>query len=167
VKELEVNDLKKTLENLRDRLRVEAVVSGAIASQYQRSRINRVCEELGLKSLTPLWHRDPETLLREMLKAGFEIVFTAVAAQGFTAEWLGRWLDVEAVEDLKRLNRRYGVNLSLEGGEGETLVLDCPLFHKRIRLTRVEKVWRLDSGYLLVKEATLLPKEADGGDNRL
>jgi ABC transporter with metal-binding/Fe-S-binding domain ATP-binding protein len=167
VKELEINDLKKALKNLRDRLRVEAVVSGAIASQYQRSRIDRVCEELGLKSLTPLWHRDPETLLKEMLKAGFEIVFTAVAAQGFTAEWLGRRLDVEVVEDLKRLNRRYGVNLSLEGGEGETLVLDCPLFHKRIHLTRVEKVWHLDSGYLIVKETILLPKKADNRDNRL
>ncbi len=158
VKELELNDLKEALKGLRDRLRVEAVVSGAIASQYQRSRIDRLCGELNLKSLTPLWHRDPESLLKGMLGAGFEIVFTAVAAQGFTAEWLGRRLDMETIEDLKRLNRRYGVHLSLEGGEGETLVLDCPLFHKRIHLTRVEKVWCIDSGHLIVKEAVLRPK---------
>jgi len=62
------------------------------------------------------------------------------------------------VEESKRLNRRYGVHLSLEGGEGETLVLDCPLFHKRLHLIRVEKVWRIDSGYLTVREAALRPK---------
>ncbi|MEM3736493.1 MAG: TIGR00289 family protein [Candidatus Bathyarchaeia archaeon] len=167
VKELELEDLKRALEELRCRLSFEAVVSGAIASEYQRSRIDRVCRELDLKSLNPLWHRDPEILLREMLENGFEIIFTAVAAQGLTADWLGRRLDSEAIEDLKRLNRIYGVHISFEGGEGETLVLDCPLFRRRLHIGGIDKVWRIDSGYLTVKEATLHPKGHYNGSNCL
>jgi len=93
VKEAELDDLKRGLKSLRDKLGVEAVVSGAVASQYQRSRIDRLCEELNLTSLTPLWHQEPEGLLRGMLEAGFEVVFTAVAAKASPRSgWVGGWM---------------------------------------------------------------------------
>ncbi|MFH1328433.1 MAG: diphthine--ammonia ligase, partial [Candidatus Bathyarchaeota archaeon] len=158
-KEKELTDLKSALRGFRDTLGIEAVVSGAIASEYQKGRIAKICNELNIKSLTPLWHWDPEKLLKEMLNNNFEIVFTAVSAAGFTKEWLGRKLDEEAIKDMKVLQKKYGINLSLEGGEGETFVLNCPIFKRKIKFGKVEKMWNIDSGYLLVKDVKIIPKK--------
>jgi len=154
VREEEVEDLKRVLSTLD----VDGVVSGAVYSQYQKSRIDRVCRELHLKSITPLWHENPLKLLREMLNLHFEIVIVGVYAYGLGPSWLGRRLDEQAVQELIELNRRYQVSLIGEGGEYESLVLDAPIFKRRIQILRSEVIWRGDSGHLLVKEARLVEK---------
>lgn len=123
-KEKELEDLKKALS----KLDIEGIVSGAIASNYQKSRIDRIAKELGIVSLTPLWHKDQERLLKEQIDAGFEIVVTHVAAQGLDESWVGRKIDNKAFEELKRIRDKYKINISGEGGEFETLVVNCPLF---------------------------------------
>jgi predicted ATP pyrophosphatase (TIGR00289 family) len=153
-KEVELEDLKKTLAHLD----IEGVVSGAIASQYQKSRIDQICKELGLKSITPLWQQTPQKLLEELLALKIETIIVGVYAHGFTPEWLGRKLDIAAVKDLEELNRKYQVSLVGEGGEYETLVLDASFFKKKIKLVETEKVWEKDSGYLQVKKAVLVAK---------
>ena len=153
-REQEVEDLKLVLSGLD----VEGVVSGAIASNYQKRRIDRICEQLGLKSLTPLWGRKPLDILHEMLDADFEVIITSVAAQGFDVSWLGRKLDEECINDLLKLEKKYKINISAEGGEYETLVLDAPFFKKRIQPVEVERIWRGTNGYLLVKRAKLVEK---------
>ncbi|WP_309493475.1 diphthine--ammonia ligase [Candidatus Hecatella orcuttiae] len=157
-KEEELQDLRRALEFLKKKYRIEAVASGAVESQYQKSRIEKICKETGLISLNPLWGRDPLKLLEEVLSLGFEIVFTAVAAEGFDESWLNRRLDEEAVRDLKILNKKFGVHPSLEGGEGETFVKDTPFFARKVEFCGVEKVWRGYWGYLKVKEAKLIDK---------
>lgn len=158
-KEEEILDLKRVISNLKDKLKFEALVSGAVESNYQKTRIEKVCDEVGLTSLTPLWHIDPEKLLKEIVSEGFEVVFTAVAAEGLTEKWLNRKLDLEALEELKILNKKFGIHLSLEGGEGETFVKDAPFFEKRIKFLEVEKVWKKCFGYLVVKKARLEDKK--------
>jgi len=153
-REAELEDLKRVLQTLD----VEGVASGAIASNYQKSRIDRICEELGLKSIAPLWGREPLELLREFIAAGFEAIVTSVSAEGLDENWLGRKLDEAAVRDLLELNRKYKVNLSGEGGEYESLVLDAPFFEKLIEPVEVERVWRGTNGYLIIKQAKLVEK---------
>jgi len=153
-REVELEDLKRVLSELD----IEGVVSGTIASNYQKSRIERICGELGLKSIAPLWEREPLELLREFSAGGFEAIVTSVSAEGFDESWLGRKLDEAAVRDLLELNRRYKVNLSGEGGEYESLVLDTPFFRKRIEPVEVERVWRGTNGYLIIKQAKLVEK---------
>lgn len=153
-REQELVDLKRVLQGLD----VEAVVSGAIASNYQKSRIERICGELGLKSIAPLWGKDPVQLLEEMFGAGFRIIVTSVAAQGLDSNWLGRELDEEALGALVELSKKYGVNPAGEGGEFETLVLDAPFFKSRIVVVEAERVWRGTNGYLLIKQAKLVEK---------
>jgi len=154
IKEMELEDLK----NLLATLDIEGVVSGAISSQYQKMRIEKICRELNLKSVTPLWQEDPMTLLEEILNLDFEVVIVGVYAYGFDPSWLGRKIDSTTMSDLIDLNKKYQVSLVGEGGEYETLVLDAPLFKRRIRLVEVEKVWENHSGYLLVKKAALVDK---------
>jgi len=153
-KERELDDLKAALEGLT----VEGVVSGAIASNYQRDRVERVCEELGLTHVSPLWGRDREELLRTVIGRGMSVIFTAVAAQGLDESWLGGELDEDAVRRLLRLNAEYGVDLCGEGGEYETLVLDAPWFRKRIVVSRAEKTWDGVSGRYVISVAHLHPK---------
>lgn len=158
-KEKEVEDLKFKLAQLKKELQIEIVVSGVVESEYQKKRIEIICRELGLTSLTPNWNKDSKALIAEMINLGFEIVFTAVAAQGFTEDWLSKKLDEKALKQLEALNRKFGVHLALEGGEGETFILDATFFSKRIKFIRIEKFWDKDSGYIIVKEAKLMSKE--------
>ena len=154
VKEEEVQDLKRLIQ----RLNVDGIVTGAIASTYQKTRIDAVCEQLGLKPFAPLWHRDPLSILKEVVDLNFNAIITGVYAYGFTPEWLGKRITADAVEALKKLNRQYGVSLVGEGGEYETLVLDGPIFTKRIRIVDAETTWKSQSGSFLVKKAVLETK---------
>lgn len=149
-KEKELDDLKEALS----RVTVDGVAVGAIASEYQASRVQQICDELGLSMYAPLWHNDPESLLREMTGL-MDIRIVKVAAGGMDGSWLGRRFDEKLISDLLALNRKYRVHIAGEGGEYETLVLDAPYYKKRINLIETEKVWRGDHGMMRVIRAEL------------
>ncbi len=151
VKEREVEDLKRLIEGID----VDAIVSGAIASNYQKSRIEKICEQLRLKCIAPLWHENPLNILKEILDLKFEVIITGVYAYGFSEEWLGRKIDEASIKALIELNKQYGVSLVGEGGEYETLVLDAPFFKKRIKIVEAEKIWKNQFGYFLITKAKL------------
>ncbi len=149
------------LEALRRAFRradVEGIVVGAIGSDYQHSRVNRVGHELGIRVFAPLWRQDPMRLVHEYLEAGLSIVFSSVSAEGLDASWLGRRWDEPAVADLLRLHETRGVHPCGEGGEFETLVLDGPFFEKRIEVLAADPEWDGTSGTWRVTEARLAPK---------
>lgn len=157
IKEKELTDLKAVLADLKSK-GVDAVFSGALASSYQKSRIDKICQELSLKSVAPLWHVDPHSYMEEIIKLEFETILVSVSAEGLDESFLGRKLDLEVLDELVTINRKYGIHLAFEGGEAETLVLNCPLFKKRIMIREMEKVWDRDSGYINVKQAFLEDK---------
>ena len=150
-KEEEIEDLKSLLR----KLNIEGIVSGAVASNYQKSRIEKICKDLDLKCICPLWQESSTKLLEEILALKFETIITGVYAYGFSQEWLGRKIDRSAVKDLMELNKRYGISLVGEGGEYETLVLDAVFFNKRIKVVEAEKIWKNQSGYFFIREAKL------------
>lgn len=154
-KDVELVDLRLVLAGLT----VDGVVSGAISSQYQKEHVDRICRELNLKHIAPLWHEDPLKLLKEMTELNMETIIVGVYAHGFTSDWLGRKIDKAAINELIKLNERIQVSLVGEGGEYETLVLDAAFFQKRIELIESEKIWQGESGYLLVKKAALVNKK--------
>jgi ABC transporter with metal-binding/Fe-S-binding domain ATP-binding protein len=156
-KEAELADLRRLIASVADE--VEGIVTGALASNYQRERIERICSELGLEVHSPLWGIEPEKYWDELLASGFEVMITAVAAEGLGEEWLGIVVTREKLAELKRLAKRYRFHLGFEGGEAETLVLDMPLFKQRIVVKRAGKLWRGNSGVYIIEEAELAPKE--------
>jgi ABC transporter with metal-binding/Fe-S-binding domain ATP-binding protein len=157
VKEEELVDLERLLSRVKGE--VDGIVTGAIASTYQRSRVERICHKIGLQVLSPLWSRDPSQLWWELLGAGFQVIVTSVSAEGLDASWLGRQIDSPALEELLRLAARHRFNPAFEGGEAETLVLDMPLFRKRIALKKAERLWDGIRGEYLISEALLVGKE--------
>ncbi len=157
-KEKDLKILEDPLADLKKTQGIEAVVSGAFASRYQKERVDKICERLGLQSLAPLWGRDGEQLLNDMLAAGFRFILVAVAAKGLDDKWLGRLIDAKAVGELRELFDRYGVSMVGEGGEFESFVIDCPLFRKRIEIVSAEKKWDGYRGELTITETRLVPK---------
>jgi len=153
-KEDELTDLEALLKTLP----IDGVISGAIASEYQRTRIERVCERLGLKTFTPLWHKDQRLLLENQLNAGFKTMIVGVFAEGFTRPWLGRIIDQATITDLQRLHDTTGVNIAGEGGEYETLTLDGPILHQPLIIDTQELYWQRDSGTLKITKAHLQPR---------
>jgi len=154
IKEEEVEDLK----NLLAKLDVKGIVSGAVASTYQKRRIDRICQQLSLEHIAPLWHEKPENILNELLKNNFEVIIVGVYALGFNENWLGRKIDEKTVKELLALKRKYGISPVGEGGEYESLVLDAPYFKGKIRILETEKIWKENQGCLIVKKAELIPK---------
>ncbi len=154
IKEAELEDLKGLLASLD----VEGVVSGAIASSYQKQRIGKVCEELGLKSVTPLWHEEPLDIMNELIDLKFNVIIVGVYAYGLDESWLGREINSETLEKLVELHKNYQISLVGEGGEYESLVLDAPLYKRRIEIVEAETSYEKGSGVLVVKEARLVDK---------
>ena len=154
-KEEELSSLQHVLSTLE----IDGVISGAIASEYQRTRIEQVCHELKIKSFTPLWHKDQALLLQEMIKAGFIIKIVGIFADGFDESFLGKTIDQQTLSELKQIQKEKKINIAGEGGEYETLVVDGPIFQKRMILKDTEKQWKRDHGTLIVKKAELEEKE--------
>lgn len=148
--EKELDDLERVLSGLD----VEGVCTGAVASVYQKSRIERVCDGLGLDVLSPLWGCDPRAKLLEVAQL-MDIIIVRVSAMGLEREWLGRTLDQRAARELIYLSELYGIHPMGEGGEYETLVLDAPFFSKRIDVISASSTWERDSGTYVVDDAQL------------
>lgn len=159
-KETELEDLKIAMKLAKKNHGIEGIVTGAIFSSYQRDRIERTADEVGLKIFSPLWHKNQENVLKALLSSGFEIVMTAVAAEGLDKSWLGRKISWEDVEKLKVLQTKFGINIAGEGGEYETLVLDAPLFKKRLKILEKRIVEDGSAARLEIGRATLEPKES-------
>ena len=153
-KEKELDDLKRILKEIKEK-GVGTVFAGALASEYQKSRIDQLCKDLGLESHAPLWHRDPKEYMEEIIELGFEVVITSVSAEGLDESWLGRKIDHELLDEIIILNSKYGMHMAFEGGEAETLVLDAPIFKKRIVIVESSSVWDRDSGHLVITKAVL------------
>ena len=154
-KEKELTDLSICLGRLKDTIGIDTVVSGAVASEYQKTRIDNVCQALGLKSIAPLWHKNAEQIVREEIECGFEIIITACNALGLDQSWLGKVLDTSDVAKLSDLRRKFGVNPAFEGGEAETFVLSGPVFSRRLRVIRSTTVWRGSSGHLELEDVAV------------
>ena len=133
-KEEELKDLEKAIKKAKTEFGIEAVVTGAVASVYQASRIQKICDKLDLRCLNPLWHKDPIEYWDELLKNKFEVIITGVSADGLGEEWLGRKIDKSMLNKLKDIAQKFKIHLSFEGGEAETFVLNCPLFSRGLKI---------------------------------
>ena len=129
VKEEELDDLEQGLLEAKYKFKIEGIVTGALFSNYQRERIERVADKLGLKVFHPLWHINQETEIRELLNQGYRFIITRVAADGLDESWLGREI---TLQDLERLSKMKGFNVAGEGGEFESLMVDGPIFNQKL-----------------------------------
>ena len=135
-KEKELKDLEIILKEAIKKYKISALISGALASEYQKSRIGDLCKRLNIKSVAPLWKINPEDYLKQLIKEKFEVIITGIAADGLNESFLGRKLDNKLIEDFKKLK----IHMGAEGGEYETFVLNCPLFKNKLKIKNQKKI---------------------------
>ena len=148
----------KDIEALMKEEQVDGFVCGAIASDYQWSRLNEICERLGKPLYSPLWRKDQLTLLEDMVSAGFKFMIAGVFAEGFDEGWLGKVITSQSIKELEKLRDKYRISVSGEGGELETFVLDAPIFSKTIHIEEAHSNWSRHSGNYFIKSAYLEKK---------
>lgn len=133
-KEKELLDLEKAIKKTIKKYNIEGIVSGAIESVYQSSRIQKICSKLKIECFNPLWQKNQFELLKELIKNKFKVIIVGVFAYPFNGKWLGRNIDNNFISDIKLLNDKYGINPAGEGGEFESFVLECPLFERELKI---------------------------------
>lgn len=133
----EVEDLHEAISTVLKNHSFQAVAAGAVASRYQKNRIENVCARLGLATLSPLWKRDQRDLLCEMIDYGMDARIVKVASELLGKECLNMNLG-EIKDYMEKKGSKYEMNYCGEGGEYESIVLDCKHFKKRLNVGSVE-----------------------------
>jgi len=157
-KEDELKDLEMAIINAKKKYAVEGIVTGAVRSIYQSSRIQRICKKLDLQCISPLWLMDEIELLNQVVDNGIKAIISGVFAFPLEKEMLGKTIDREMIKKLKILKEKYSINPAGEGGELETTVLDAPLFKKRIEIDDFEIKYENYSGVFEITKVKLIEK---------
>lgn len=157
-KEEELKDLEKAIRGAKETFKIEGVITGAIESVYQSERIQKICNKLSISCINPLWKKNQEELLNELINNKFKVIISGVFAYPLDESWLGREIDEKSIKELVELRKKYHTSPSGEGGEIETTVLDAPFFKKKIEILESEIQAKDNSGVFIIKKARLVNK---------
>jgi predicted ATP pyrophosphatase (TIGR00289 family) len=150
------------LQQVFSRLKINALLLGGVGLQKtQIESVKKLAAKYKIQVLVPYETYSSEQLLREELKAGFDIRITNVAVDGLGPEWLGKKLDGNSALQMKMLSEKHGFNILGEGGHYDSFVVDGTIFKQKIEFLDTKKVWdsKTSSGYLEVTNAELVEKE--------
>jgi ABC transporter with metal-binding/Fe-S-binding domain ATP-binding protein len=157
-KEAELVDLERAIDKAKAEFSLDGVVTGAVESVYQASRVQSICHSLDLWNFNPLWKHDQKKLLETLVAQNFNVIISGIFAYPLDERWLGKKLDSQMIMKLLELQDKYEISPSGEGGEIETTVLDAPLFRKRVEILGSSVSARGNSGVFFIKKARLVPK---------
>lgn len=150
-KEYELKDLEKALKKAIKEYKIEGVVTGAIESVYQASRVQKITNDLEIECFNPLWQKDQFELLQELVDSGFETIIIGVFGEGL-AELLGKKIDSKTILELKKIYNKLKINPAGEGGEYESFILDAPYFKMPLKIKRTRTITEKSGGKILVIE---------------
>ena len=153
--DIELGELRNVLQKAKREFEIEGIVHGGILSNYQKNHFENIGKNLGLKVISPLWGKDQQQYLHELLESKFRFIVTSVTTAGLDDSWLGREITLEDVKRLTNLGSKYGFNPTFEGGEAETFVVNCPLFSSSIKIVKANRIWDGYRGRFEITEAIL------------
>ena len=133
-------NFKKAIKKLKER-GIEGGVFGDIYLAEHREWIERVCSEMGIQAILPLWGSDTANLMAEFIGLGFTSILVATKLD---ETFLGKTLNEDLVNQLTEL----GSDPCGEGGEYHSFVNAGPLFHKKLKITEGEKEQRDDTWFM-------------------
>jgi len=135
VKEEELIDLKHAIIKAMHDYHIEGVVTGAIESVYQASRVQNICDELHIECFNPLWQKNQFEILQDIILLGFDVIIVGVFAEGMGG-FLGKKIDAKFIAAMKKNYAKYIVNPAGEGGEYESFVLNAPFFKNGLKIKK-------------------------------
>lgn len=152
-KELDI--IKSALIEAKTKYSIEGIVHGGILSEFQKSKFESVAKDLGLAVIAPIWKNDQKQYMRKLVDLGFEFIITSVSCDGLDRSWLGKKITRKELAELESLSEKHGFNLSFEGGEAETFVLNCPIFESPITIEKSKLIWDGYRGTIEILQAKL------------
>jgi uncharacterized protein (TIGR00290 family) len=138
IKEEELKDLKQAIKTAKEKYGIQGIVTGALHSEYQRSRIQKICDELELECINPLWHMNEIEYLKKLVASKFKVIIIGVFAYPLDQTWLQREINDKFIEEVIDLKDEYKIHPAGEGGEFETFVVNCPLFERELKIIKHE-----------------------------
>ena len=123
---------------------VKGMVFGDIYLDEHKEWVEKVCGELGIEAIEPLWNKDTEEVFTGFIDAGFKAIIVSAQAELIDEGWVGQRLDRNFLSYLKARN----IDLCGENGEYHTLVVNGPLFKRRIEVIESKTINR-DNHWLL------------------
>jgi diphthine-ammonia ligase len=157
-KESEFDALEKAIIQAKSIYDIQGIVHGGISSKFQKVIFEKICSKNQLVSVAPLWNVDPSQYMYKLVDNNFNIKIVGVSAMGLDRHWLGRSLDKILIGQLEYFSKKFGFNLTFEGGEAETLVVDCPIFSKRLDIRKANIRWDGQRGIFEILEVELISK---------
>ena len=137
-------NFKKVITKMKEE-DVNVGVFGDIYLMEHRFWIERVCKEMNIEPVFPLWNLDTQSLLKEFIAEGFEALTVAVNTEKLDSDWLGRKLDASFYDDIIKLD---GIDACAENGEYHTFVYHGPNFKCPVQFKKGEKYRRDNHSYL-------------------
>lgn len=161
--EAEFVDMLRTFQ----REGIEGGVFGDIDFNEHREWIERVCRESDITPLLPLWLESQDKLLKEFIDSGFEAIVVTAKADLLGEEVLGRKVDRDFIRYLEDMSKTRAITLCGEAGEYHTLVIDGPLFKKRLEIKECQKVERDGYRFLDILKTELTSRATSGASRRI
>jgi uncharacterized protein (TIGR00290 family) len=149
-------NFKKALFQLKNK-GVEGLVTGDVfdVALHEKGWLDRICLEVGLTPVKPLWHLDTKEILAEFINEGFKAIVVRVKNKVLGLDWLGREINQKFFKDLLKLGK---IDPCGEHGEFHSFVTDGPIFQNRIKITESEKTIINGYGWLRIKRFEIKSK---------
>ena len=138
---------------------IDGGVFGDIDFNEHREWIDRVCQEVDVVPHLPLWGESQDKIMRDFIDLGFEAVVVAAKADLFGEEILGRKVDLDFIRHLGELRETKEITPCGEAGEYHTLVINGPIFQKRLEIPETRKELREGIRFLEILRTDLKAKE--------
>jgi uncharacterized protein (TIGR00290 family) len=150
-----IADIRKSLQ----KLEAGTFVSGVMTTPEHIDYYREICDPINVRHYAPLWGKNPLTALAEMRQLGFRMLVIEVdTSMGANKNWLGKEIDDEIIHEIEELKANRSINPIGEFGEYHTFVVDCPIYKKRINITKSKTIWKKSKGYFEIKKADLQSK---------
>ncbi len=151
----EIESLRRVISKAKKDLEIDGVVHGSISSNFQIDKFSKICADLNISLYTPLNNINQKNYLYDILLSKFRFIIISVSSDGLDGRWLGKEITLDDLDMLNKLSNKYKFNINFDGGEAETLVLDCPLFSYPIKINNAKKKWDGYRGIFDIEEAKL------------
>lgn len=116
---------------------VREVVFGDIFLEDLRTYRENNLAKIGMRGVFPIWKRDTRAVVHSFLQLGFHAVVVCVDLRVLPADFAGREINAQFLEDLPP-----GADPCGENGEFHSFVFDGPIFERPVHFTVGEKVQR-------------------------
>ncbi len=145
----EEKEIRRSLEEIIERYDIDYIVLGVLGSYAQRMFFQEIAEDIGVDLYTPLWGRDREQYLLELISNGIEFIITSITTWGLPpSKFLGKIVSRELAMEILRRAKTYGFDPCFEGGEAETFVVNAPLYRFRLCINAKPVIVSDTEGYI-------------------